>query len=147
MIKPNVTFRSGDRRDSPFLRLLLVLDGFVAELLAEYEKLTPFQSVLPHSCRLLNQEILRVTTLLGNAQILDQAGLEHARPLASGGIYSTGRSDVNIWASPHQSEISSSLHQSSPQSWLGYHGNGEFVKKTIRVDIPVDKYPNVCIKY
>ncbi|GAB2230056.1 hypothetical protein Droror1_Dr00014312 [Drosera rotundifolia] len=117
-------------------------EKFVAELLAEYEKLTPFQTVLPHSCRLLNQEILRVTTLLGNAQILDQAGLEHARPLASGGIYSTGRSDVNIWASPHQSEISSSLHHSSPQSWLGYHGNGVLVKKAIRVDIPADKYPN-----
>ncbi|KAL9258641.1 KH domain-containing protein [Drosera capensis] len=117
-------------------------EKFVAELLAEYEKLTPFHSVLPHSCLLLNREILRVTTLLGNAQILDQARLEHARPLASEGIYSTGRSDVNIWASPHQSEISSPLHHSSPQSWLGSHGNGVLVKKAIRVDIPVDKYPN-----
>ncbi|GAB4845854.1 hypothetical protein Ancab_024858 [Ancistrocladus abbreviatus] len=116
----------------------------LSELLAERQKLSPFMPVLPHCGRLLNQEILRVHTLLGNAQILDQTGLEYARPVASGGIYSNGRADVNGWASPYQSEMSGLLHHSPAQSWLGSHSNssGLIVKRTIRVDIPVDKYPN-----
>ena len=50
-------------------------------------------------------EILRVTTLLGNASVLGQSGLEHASPLASGGIFSNGGADVNGWASRFQSEV------------------------------------------
>lgn len=40
------------------------------------------------------------------------------------------------------------LQSSSAQSWLGLQGSssGLIVKKTIRVDIPVDKYPTVCNK-
>ncbi|KAK9691519.1 hypothetical protein RND81_09G201900 [Saponaria officinalis] len=36
------------------------------------------------------------------------------------------------------------VHQQSPHNWLGSHGNssGLIVKRTIRVDIPVEKYPN-----
>ncbi|KAL9248967.1 KH domain-containing protein [Drosera capensis] len=115
-------------------------EKYIAELFAERQKLSPFQSVLPNCWRLLNQEIFRVTTLLGNAQILDQTGLEHARPMASGGMYSNGRADVNGWNSPYRSEMSGISHHSSPQSWLGSHGL--VVKKTMRVDVPVDKYPN-----
>ncbi|KAL9271863.1 KH domain-containing protein [Drosera capensis] len=115
-------------------------EKYIAELFAERQKLSPFQNVLPNCWRLLNQEIFRVTTLLGNAQILDQSGLEHARPLASGGMYSNGRADVNGWNSPYRSEMSGLSHHSSPQSWLGSHGL--VVKKSMRVDVPVDKYPN-----
>lgn len=50
-------------------------------------------------------EILRVTTLLGNASVLGQSGLEHGSPLASGGIFSNGGGDVNGWASRFQSEV------------------------------------------
>lgn len=50
-------------------------------------------------------EILRVTTLLGNASVLGQSGLEHASPLASGGMFSNGGADVNGWASRFQSEV------------------------------------------
>ncbi|PSS06008.1 KH domain-containing protein [Actinidia chinensis var. chinensis] len=100
--------------------------------------------VLPHSYRLLNQEILRVTTLLGNASILDQSGLEHASALASGGIFSNGGSNVNRWPSPFQSEMSGIVQPASAQNWLGSQGSssGLTVKRTMRVDIPVDQYPN-----
>lgn len=54
---------------------------------------------------LFEAEILRVSALLGNASVLEQSGLEHASPLASGGIYSNGRANVSIWASPFQSEV------------------------------------------
>ncbi|GMH05881.1 hypothetical protein Nepgr_007721 [Nepenthes gracilis] len=119
-------------------------EKYISELLAERQKLSPFNPVLPHCYRLLNQEILRVTTLLGNAQLLDQTGLEHARPLPSGGIYLNGGADLNGWASPYQSEMSGPFHHSSAQSWLSSRSNssGLIVKRTIRVDIPVDKYPN-----
>lgn len=50
-------------------------------------------------------EILRVTTLLGNASVLGQSGLEHASPLASGGMFSNGGADMNGWASRFQSEV------------------------------------------
>ncbi|KAG6794299.1 hypothetical protein POTOM_003542 [Populus tomentosa] len=89
-------------------------------------------------------EILRVTTLLGNASVLGQSGLEHASPLASGGIFSNGAADANGWASRFQSEMSGILQPSSAQNWLSSQGSssGLIVKRTIRVDIPVDKYPN-----
>ncbi|KAJ6752546.1 hypothetical protein OIU85_002916 [Salix viminalis] len=89
-------------------------------------------------------EILRVTTLLGNASVLGQSGLEHASPLASGGTFSNGAADANGWASRFQSEMTGILHPSSAQNWLSSQGSssGLIVKRTIRVDIPVDKYPN-----
>lgn len=117
---------------------LVEQEKYLSELLAERHKLSPFMPVLPHSYRLLNQEILRVTTLLGNASILDQSGLEHASPLASGAIFSNGRANLNVWPSSFQSE------PSSTQNWIGSQGSssGLIVKRTIRVDIPVDQFPN-----
>ncbi|XP_043688799.1 KH domain-containing protein At5g56140-like [Telopea speciosissima] len=120
-------------------------EKYLSELLAERHKISPFMPVLPYCYRLLNQEILRVTTLLGNASLLDQNGLEHASPLtSSGGIFSNGGgADMNGWASAIKSERLGFLQSSSAQSWLGSQGSssGLIVKKTIRVDIPVDKYP------
>ncbi|KAG8365194.1 hypothetical protein BUALT_Bualt18G0079000 [Buddleja alternifolia] len=166
---------------------LVEQEKYLSELLAERNKLIPFVAVLPNSYRLLNQDlrngeytgihldtelssvrlaqrnkILRVTTLLGNASVLEQSGLEHASPLASGGIYSNGGANMNRWASPFQSEfhfshdsfslliynhnvqMSGLIQPSSAQSWLGSQGSssGLIVKRTIRVDIPVDQYPN-----
>ncbi|KAK6947152.1 STAR protein, homodimerization region [Dillenia turbinata] len=123
---------------------LVEQDKYLSDLFAERHKLSPFTPVLPHSYRLLNQEILRVTTLLGNASILDQSGLEHASLLSSGGIFSNGGADVNRWASPFQSEVRISFQPSSTQSWLGSQGSssGLIVKRTIRIDIPIEKFPN-----
>ncbi|KAI7992746.1 KH domain-containing protein [Camellia lanceoleosa] len=81
-----------------------------------------------------NQEILRVTTLLGNASFLDQSRLEHASSLALGGIFSNGGANVNRWASPFQSKMSGLLQPSSAQNRLGSQGNssGLIVKRTMR---------------
>ncbi|KAJ9562879.1 hypothetical protein OSB04_008039 [Centaurea solstitialis] len=121
-------------------------EKYLSELLSERNKLSPFVPVLPQCYRLLNQEILRVTTLLGNASVLDQSGLDqHASPLASGGMFSNGGANLNRWAtSPIQSEMSALLQPSSAQSWLGSQGSSSalVVKRTIRVDIPVASYPN-----
>ncbi|KAH6778659.1 RNA-binding KH domain-containing protein [Perilla frutescens var. hirtella] len=123
---------------------LVEQEKYLSELLAERNKINPFMAVLPNCYRLLNQEILRVTTMLGSASVLEQSGLEHASPLASGGIYSNGGANVNRWASPFQSEMSGLMQTSSASNWLGSQGSssGLIVKRTIRVDIPVDQYPN-----
>ncbi|CAO1941943.1 unnamed protein product, partial [Urochloa humidicola] len=114
-------------------------EKYLAELLAERHKLGPFIPVIPHSVRLLNQEILRVSTLLENASLLNQSGLEHGSPLTTGGLYSNGAAtDMNGWTSAFQSESSPAY------SWLGgsqSSSSGLIVKKTMKVDIPVDKYP------
>ncbi|XP_078165435.1 KH domain-containing protein At5g56140-like isoform X2 [Carex rostrata] len=109
-------------------------EKYLTELLAERQKLSPFLPVLPHCYRLLNQEILRVSAVLENASQL----LEHGSPLTTGGLFSNGgNADLNGWGSSFQSE------QSSGHSWLGSQGSssGLVVKKTIKVDIPVDQYP------
>ncbi|KAL4333538.1 hypothetical protein GQ457_07G012500 [Hibiscus cannabinus] len=123
---------------------LLDQEKYLSELLAERQKISPFMPVLPHTYRLLNQEILRVTTLLGNASVLGQSGLEQASPLASGGIFSNGGADMNGWTSRFQSEMPGVVQPSSAQNWLSSQGSssGLIVKRTIRVDIPVDSYPN-----
>ncbi|XP_024018717.1 KH domain-containing protein At5g56140 isoform X2 [Morus notabilis] len=113
-------------------------EKYLSELLAERHKLSPFMPVLPNCYKLLSQEILRVTTLLGKASVLGQSGLEHASPLASGGIFSNGGADVNGWASRFQSEMSSLLQPSSTKNWLSPQGSssGLIAKRTMRVDIP-----------
>lgn len=123
---------------------ILDQEKYLSELLAERHKISPFLPVLPNTYRLLNQEIMRVTTLLGNASVLGQSGLEHASPLTSGGIFSNGGADMNGLASRFQSEISGLMQSSSAQNWLSSQGSssGLIVKRTIRVDIPVEKYPN-----
>ncbi|KAF6141346.1 hypothetical protein GIB67_008523 [Kingdonia uniflora] len=137
-------------------------EKYLAELLLERQNINPFMPVFPHGYRLLSHEILRVTTLLGNASLLEQSGLEHASPLNSGGLFSNGGggggggggADMSGWASPFQSEVwilivsilfmqRLGLQRSPAHSWLGSQGSssGLIVKKTMRVDIPVDKYP------
>nr|GMD51268.1 KH domain-containing protein At5g56140 isoform X2 [Ipomoea batatas] len=121
---------------------LVEQEQYLAELLEERSKLKPFMPVLPHCYRLLNQEILRVTTLLGNASVLDQSGLEHANPRASGGIFSNGGANVDRWASVSPS--SGLTEPLSSQNWRSSQSSssGLIVRRTIRIDIPVDLFPS-----
>ncbi|KAJ8461295.1 hypothetical protein OPV22_034221 [Ensete ventricosum] len=119
-------------------------EKYLSELLAERHKLSPFMPVLPHCYRLLNQEILRVTMLLENASLLDQSGLEHGSLMTTGGLLSNGgATEMNGWASAFHSEGLGLIQPSSAHGWLGSQSraSGLIVKKTIRVDIPIDKYP------
>lgn len=120
-------------------------EKYLSELLGERQKLNPFMPVLPHCIRLLNQEILRVTSLLGNASLLDQIGFELGSPLRTGGLFPNGgAADLNGWSSAAFQAEKLGLVQSSPaHGWHGSRGSsGLIVKKTMRVDIPVDKFPN-----
>ncbi|KAK3121508.1 hypothetical protein QOZ80_8BG0654840 [Eleusine coracana subsp. coracana] len=117
-------------------------EKYIAELLAEKQKLEPFMQVLPCTSRLLNQEILHVSALLG-IPVLDQPGYQHGSPLINGGSMPNGRPvDMNGWASTVPSKGASMFHAPS-RNWLNPQGHSGFiVKKTMRIDIPVDKYPN-----
>lgn len=112
-------------------------DKYLSELLAERQNLCPFMQVLPNCSRLLNQEIMRVTTLVGKLPYLDQDGLDHRSPLPVGTPLNDGGSgDLNGWGE----------RLVIPQ--VGWHGTpgasaGLILKKTQRIDIPIDKYPNV----
>ncbi|KAI4320860.1 hypothetical protein MLD38_034301 [Melastoma candidum] len=119
-------------------------EKYLSELLAEYEKFKPFAAVLPVCYRLLKQEILRVTTLLGNASVLGRSGLEHGSPMATGGMFSNGGTNLNRWPTRFQSEMSGLMLGSSPQSWPSSQGSpsNPIAKKIIRLDVPIDKYPN-----
>ncbi|XP_039022303.1 KH domain-containing protein At5g56140-like [Hibiscus syriacus] len=118
-------------------------EKYLSELLEERYKLTPFLSVIPHTCRLLNQEISRITTLLGNASVLGQSGLEQASPLTSGGMFSNGRADVNRLISRFQSKIPGSMQPSLTENWLNSQGSSSGLLLREQSEwIPVDKYPN-----
>ncbi|KAJ6724064.1 STAR PROTEIN HOMODIMERIZATION REGION-RELATED [Salix viminalis] len=156
---PHSPHISGLRSSTASSALVVEQEKYLSELLAERLKISPFMHVLPNIYRLLNQEILHVTTQLGNASVLGQSGLEYASPLASGGIFSNGAADANGWASRFQSECRKYV---LPLELFNAYGPiflvdvitrktgwalkvahpGLIVKRTIRVDIPVDKYPN-----
>ncbi|GER26626.1 RNA-binding KH domain-containing protein [Striga asiatica] len=123
--------------------VLMEQEKYLSELLSERKKIDPFVAVLPTSYRLLNQEILRVTTLLENASVLEQNGFEQASPLASAGIFTNGGAN-NRWPSPFQSEVSGLMQPSSSHNWIGSHGksSGLIVKRLVRIDVPVEQYPN-----
>ncbi|XP_066352956.1 KH domain-containing protein At4g26480-like [Miscanthus floridulus] len=117
-------------------------EKYIAELLAEKQKLAPFMQVLPCTSRLLNQEILHVSALLG-IPVLDQPGYQHGSPLINGGAIPNGRPvEMNGWAPAIPSEGASMFHPPC-RSWLNPQGTSGFiVKKTMRMDIPLEKYPN-----
>ncbi|CAA6670132.1 unnamed protein product [Spirodela intermedia] len=122
---------------------LVEQEKYLSELLAERKKLNPFIQVLPHCSGLLNQEILRVTILLGNGPLLDQSGLDLGSSQSSGGLFSNGQAgDVNGW-SPFQSERLGLLQSPSWNGWSGAQGTSSalIVKKTIRVDVPLTDIP------
>ncbi|EMS53218.1 hypothetical protein TRIUR3_13157 [Triticum urartu] len=116
---------------------------YVAELLAERQKLAPFVQVLPYCTRLLNQEILRASSLPPNHNFVDAERIEHGSPLRLPGHPVNGQPmDLEGW-SGRQAEHMGVL-QASPMSWNGAPalGGTPVVKKLVRLDVPVDKYPN-----
>ncbi|XP_024534537.1 KH domain-containing protein At5g56140 isoform X2 [Selaginella moellendorffii] len=107
-------------------------EKYFAELLEEQRKLGPFSQVLPICSRLLNEEILRITEFARRWPQIEQE-LDRGSPLSSmsnGGGWSDRLGFV-------QTPSSSSVWHGSPES-----SAGPTLKKTIRIEVPVDKYPN-----
>ncbi|KAH7288125.1 hypothetical protein KP509_31G013300 [Ceratopteris richardii] len=116
------------------------LDKYLSELLTERQKLGPFMQVLPNCSRLLNQEIMKLTSLVGTTSYGDHDSIEHGSLLSPGGMMSNGSGiDSNGWSSFHSERLVSSMPWRSLSSTGG--SPGPIVKKIIRIEVPVDKYP------
>lgn len=117
------------------------LDKYLSELLTERQKLGPFVQVLPNCSRLLNQEIMRLTSLVGTNSYSEHDSLEHGSLLASGALMSNGF-DSSGWSSFPSERM---VQQASSMSWRGLPSvggsPGRVMKRIIRIDVPVDKYP------
>ncbi|XP_019708423.1 KH domain-containing protein At1g09660/At1g09670 isoform X2 [Elaeis guineensis] len=121
---------------------------YLAELIAERQKLGPFMQVLPFCSRLLNQEILRASVLAPNQNFIPER-MEHGSPLRLAG-HSTngGPMDLEGW-SAMQVEENGYLQRmgafhAPAVGWNGAPGVaiGPVVKKVVRLDVPADKFPN-----
>ncbi|KAJ8767746.1 hypothetical protein K2173_020686 [Erythroxylum novogranatense] len=121
-------------------------ERYLADLLGERQKLVPFMQVVPHCSRLLNQEIRRISGL--DHGFVDHERYEHDSPLRSFGQYSNGRGmELEAWSTMQSEENGhlqrmASLQAASP-GWPGVPGipATPVVKKVVRLDVPVDKYP------
>ncbi|EES19544.1 hypothetical protein SORBI_3009G141000 [Sorghum bicolor] len=129
----SMTYSSSDR------------ERYLAELLAERQKLAPFMQVLPFCNRFLNQEILRASSLPPNPNFVEPERIDHGSPspLRLAGHPMNGQPmDLEGW-SGMQTEYRGVL-QSPSANWNGSPGvvGNPTVKKVVRMDVPVDKYPN-----
>lgn len=130
------------------LRPALDRDRYLAELFAERQKLAPFMRVLPFCTKLLNQEILRVSGLAPNQSFIDPKRIEHGSPLRlSTHSLNGGPMDLDGWPGMVTEENGfqgNGNFQSSPMGWHGVPGVpiSPVVKKVVRLDVPVDKFPN-----
>lgn len=133
------------RTVSPQIRNTPDVDSeYLAELLVEHQKLAPFTQVLPICSRLLHQEIVRVSRV-PNHDFGDYNRLQHGcpSPMASPKLV------PNL--SIKDSSSCSGLYQERPDflqgtamDWQGAPASpsSHFVKKIVRLEIPVDNYPN-----
>ncbi|KAJ0011328.1 hypothetical protein Pint_33107 [Pistacia integerrima] len=154
----------------PSSSLPLDRERYLGELLAERQKLVPFMQVLPLCTRLLSQasqilmvyvqytqsqrlllryihiEIRRVTGY--NPSFVDHERFEPDSPFRSLG-QPNGRPMELEGLSAMQTEENGHLQrmasfQNPPMGWTGVPGipTTPIVKRVVRLDVPVDKYPN-----
>ncbi|KAG6483148.1 hypothetical protein ZIOFF_059788 [Zingiber officinale] len=142
---------------------------YLTELLAERQKMIPFMQVLPFCHRLLNLEIMRASGLVPNHSFVDSERMDHGSPLRLGEpmdlegwsgmqteviqFYDT---EFCIKTTHHCYASSSFFFQENgylnrvgtiQTSNIGWNGitrvnTSPIVKKIVRLDVPVDKYPN-----
>ncbi|PHT29500.1 KH domain-containing protein [Capsicum baccatum] len=143
----NPTNFSPARAASPQIRNALDVDSnqYLSELLAEHQKLGPFMQVLPICSRLLNQEILRVSGMLPNQGFGELDRLRHRSPspMGSANLMSnvTG-AGLSGWNGLPQERLSGPPGMSMDWQGAPASPSSYTVKKILRLEIPVDTYPN-----
>ncbi|KAJ3703189.1 hypothetical protein LUZ61_006894 [Rhynchospora tenuis] len=119
---------------------------YLAELLAEHQKLGPFMQVLPICSRLLSQEIMRVSNMIPNNGVGDYDRIHHGSPSPVSSPFnrlsSLGGTGFGVWGGPHPERLG--FPQGMGMDWQGAppSPNSYIVKKILRLEIPVDTYPN-----
>ncbi|KAJ6803584.1 KH domain-containing protein SPIN1-like [Iris pallida] len=140
------SFSSPARALSPQIRGTPDVDSqYLTALLAEHQKIGPFSQMLPICSRLLNQEIMRVSGVIPNHGFGDYDRMHQGSPspMASpnhvSGIGGTG---LGGWSGLQQERLG--LPQGMSMDWQGAPAspNSYCVKKILRLEIPVDNYPN-----
>lgn len=130
---------------SPQIRNNPDVDGqYLGELLAERQKLEPFVQVVPICSRLLNQEILRVSSMLSNHGFSDYDRLQRGSPspMASSDMMPNHGPAGLAGRSGHPHDRFGG--QGRTMDWQVAPGSPStyIVKKVLRLEIPVDSYPN-----
>ncbi|KAM7496339.1 hypothetical protein LguiA_020753 [Lonicera macranthoides] len=139
------------RAASPHIRTNPDVDSqYLAELLAERQKLGPFMQILPICTRLLNQEILRVSGMISNQGFSDYDRLQRGSPsplnsldiMPDVGPKGLGRWNGNGWNGLQHERLGGPPGltmdwQAAPGSPSSY-----IAKRLLRLEIPVDNYPN-----
>lgn len=122
-------------------------ERYLAELLAEKHKLGPFLQILPLCSRLLNHEIRQISGF--NQTPADRERFTHESPFRSSSQNANGRPmDLEGWPGIHMEDNGHiqrmAPFQSPSMGWLGGQGipTTPIVKRVIRLDLPVDKYPH-----
>ncbi|KAG9137923.1 hypothetical protein Leryth_023665 [Lithospermum erythrorhizon] len=135
------------RAASPQIRATQDFDSnqYLSELLAEHQKLGPFMQVLPICCRLLNQEIMRVSGMMPTQGFSELDRLRHRSPspMASSNLMpNVAGTRLGGWNGIPQERLSGP--PGMPMDWQGAPASPSSytVKRILRLDIPVDTYPN-----
>ncbi|CAL4900838.1 unnamed protein product [Urochloa decumbens] len=134
---------SSPHRHNPMWASSSDRERYLAELLAERQKLAPFVQVLPFCTRLLNQEILRASSLPPNQNFVEPERIDHGSPLRLAGQPMNGQAmDLDAWSGIQTEHLG--VRQSPSMLWNSAPGvvASPVVKKVVRIDVPVDKYPN-----
>ncbi|KAJ3669100.1 hypothetical protein LUZ60_011050 [Juncus effusus] len=119
---------------------------YLAELLAEHQKLGPFLQVLPICSRLLSQEIMRVSNMIPNPGFGDFERIHHGSPSPVSSPFNRlsnlSGTGFGVWGGPHPDRLG--FHQGMGMDWQGAPAspNSYIVKKILRLEIPTDTYPN-----
>ncbi|XP_065049064.1 KH domain-containing protein SPIN1 isoform X2 [Musa acuminata AAA Group] len=117
---------------------------YLAELLAEHQKLGPFMQVLPICNHLLNQEIIRVSGIVPNQWFGDCNRLQHRSPspMATPFLNSdAGGTDFGVWSGYPQEGLG--FPQRFTMDQRGTTGPSScIIKKILRLEVPVNAYPN-----
>ncbi|KAG6522946.1 hypothetical protein ZIOFF_020103 [Zingiber officinale] len=131
---------------SPQIRSTTDVDShYLAELLAEHQKLGPFMQVLPICSRLVNQEIMRVSGTLHVQGFDDNNQLRHRSPspMAISTLISNARvPGYGGWVGSPQERIG--FPQEVAVDWRvpTTSPSSSTLKKILRLEIPVDAYPS-----
>ncbi|KAJ9698923.1 hypothetical protein PVL29_007811 [Vitis rotundifolia] len=137
---------SSARALSPHIRTAPDVESqYLTELLAEYQKLGPFMQVLPICSRLLNQEILRVSGMIPKQGFGDFDRLQRGSPspLGSSEMMPNIRgTSFGGWNGLPHERLGGP--QGMTMDWQAPPGSPSsyIVKKILRLEIPVDSYPN-----
>ncbi|KAG6433517.1 hypothetical protein SASPL_105131 [Salvia splendens] len=147
----NLNFSPARNIPSPHLRANPDAESlYLTEMLAERQKLGPFIQVLPICSRLLDQEIRRLTGRITNHGFNDYDRLQRGSPNSVPSLDvmpDVGGKGLGSWNGNGWNNMQHEQMLGGPQGmtidWKPPGSPSSFlVKRVLRLDIPVDRYPN-----